>query len=968
MNIWLANVCSISGKSDSSQQRKDHIVDLISKHWPEVVIMVETNHQTEPNILSEFYDNFCTPFSEDKGIIILSKKLLACEKISNLENRGLVVRSKIIKNLTFIGIYCPYYNLRESTVDFILKYQVGEWFIGGDMENFGDQIINFLDHKYWADIDFSRELNGVKSKTEYIGYFYEKPKISTLDKISDHVILNAEICTKWDGIEISFPKQLSRISAICSIKNENSKSFSEILVNWPEKDFKTCISGLIPYKKRTVKIFKKEISLDDISDHVKKSYKREKNKKILNALKNALVSKDLKTVANISAACLRIQRKGKQMLTVLGLTDTNGKIYVGNNAIRLIKEFYGELYNKNGCNEIIEKVPESKIEFNDNIFDKVLKNLSTKKAMGWDQLPDEILKFPRINRILKDYFKEILSNGKVAAYLKFGRICLLSKEKGNSFPQIENTRPIVILSSLYKLIELYWIELAGEILWNHIGLHQMGFRKKCGTQFNIIYLKKWLRSHKKSALIFIDIKKAYDSVIREKLYDLLAFIRVPTDLINLYIELTTNMRIYVSDDEYISYTIGLPQGSCISPVLFNIYYEEALRKINPFTDILLGYADDGVCGNLYENLKNIHKIDEEFNNWDLNLNLKIHPIKTNVLLYYCEKPEKLQYPVVDDFTYLGVKIYNKTSQFTKTFIMKQIRKLACKTGNFYIKMSTLKLSKFAITWWFLSKLFYDQISNLYLEFISISDFVQVTNAQIKKILGVKRGIPQDFVMNLLNINLEITAKKMIEKIRKNCPLEIGENKIGEHINDILLEEKFVAENSYWNYVLTTLDVNINSFYYICSKNWWTKNGKYQCKFCNVNLSLFHLKDFHNGKFPFLNSDEFSWIIEITETFNFKRGLIYRNIEKNVAAKWIKCTVEKLEIIKNEAIQTMSIKVEEMNEKNEEKIKEKKLQNKKKLKSKKESKKICKKRNEENEAQYEKEKSLKKDEDDKIFKN
>lgn len=77
MNVWLANVCSISGKSDASKKRKDRLIDLITNYWPEIIILIETNHQSEPNILPNYYDSFYTPFSSEKGIIILAKKLLA---------------------------------------------------------------------------------------------------------------------------------------------------------------------------------------------------------------------------------------------------------------------------------------------------------------------------------------------------------------------------------------------------------------------------------------------------------------------------------------------------------------------------------------------------------------------------------------------------------------------------------------------------------------------------------------------------------------------------------------------------------------------------------------------------------------------------------------------------------------------------------------------------------------------------
>jgi len=888
MNIWVVNVRSISGKTDESAKRKDHVIDLIQKSWPEAIILIETNHEMEPRILPEFYDNFFTIPSKNKGIIILTKKLLACEKTDSLEDRGLVLKSRIISDFTLIGIYCPYYSLRDSSIEFLQKNQKGFWFIAGDMENYGNFIINNLDRDFWGDFEYSRETpDNKKTKTEYVGYFYEKPKITILEKISDHFLLNCEIHTKWEGLKISFPPQISRISAICSLMNYQSKATSAVLGNWPEVEFKKVITGLIPLQKRELKIYKKEISMNDISTHLSKHYKKIRNTKILCALKTALVSNNLKSVANIASKCLHIQRKGKKSLSVLGITGQDGKINVGDESIKIIKEFYGNLFNKYTK---IDKKEEEKnefvpINFDENSFEEAMERLSFKKAMGYDQTPDEILKIPFIRKHVACFFEKMLKTGKIPQYLKYGRLCLLSKEKGNSFPCIENTRPIIILSCIYKLLELYWFTLNEDIIWNKIGFHQIGFRKKCGTQFNIILLKKSMKETKKSLVLFLDIKKAYDSVIREKLYDLLSYIGIPLEFVLFYKEMTTNMQIFICDNESISYTNGVPQGSCISPMLFNLYYEEALKKVSPFTELLLGYADDVAI--LLKKFTNLNIIQKELKNWDLDFNLIVHATKTEAILFNIENPENLEYPVCEKFVYLGTEIFNKKSQFTKTFIMNQINESAKTIKNLNLKMSTLKMRKLSVIWWYISKLLYKQISNIYLKNIPLDDFVQCANAKIKKLLNIHRSIPHNFVMNLLNIDIKKIAKNICLKIQKNCPTNIGKFFEEEIIVNPNLEKKAFEETHYWNYIMSTLDININSFYTLFQKTWWDAKLKIKCKVCNISLSFFHLEHNHKENYPFLNTDGFLWIKEVAEDFDFKGSLIKRKIGKNEGSKWIK---------------------------------------------------------------------------------
>jgi len=125
INVWVTNVCSISGKTDVSAKRKDFLIDRIKAFWPDFIILVETNHTAEPSILTEIYDNFYIPFCESQGVIILAKKLFGCMQTAYLENRGIVIKSRIIKDFTIIGIYCPYYNLRSSTIEFLKWHHIG---------------------------------------------------------------------------------------------------------------------------------------------------------------------------------------------------------------------------------------------------------------------------------------------------------------------------------------------------------------------------------------------------------------------------------------------------------------------------------------------------------------------------------------------------------------------------------------------------------------------------------------------------------------------------------------------------------------------------------------------------------------------------------------------------------------------------------------------------------------------------
>ena len=173
-----------------------------------------------------------------------------------------------------------------------------------------------------------------------------------------------------------------------------------------------------------------------------------------------------------------------------------------------------------------------------------------------------------------------LSTGNYPDKLKLVKVIPI--HKGGSTHDLNNFRPISLISVFHKIIE----KIIHSRLYNILELHnilygnQFGFRKDNSTIYALMQIteriKESIDNGEFGCGIFIDLRKAFDTVNHDILLLKLEHYGVRDNMLNWFKSYLSNRKQYVylngvsSDIKEIS--CGVPQGSVLGPLLFFIIH------------------------------------------------------------------------------------------------------------------------------------------------------------------------------------------------------------------------------------------------------------------------------------------------------------------------------------------------------------------------------------------------------------
>lgn len=312
----------------------------------------------------------------------------------------------------------------------------------------------------------------------------------------------------------------------------------------------------------------------------------------------------------------------------------------------------------------------------------ILLQLNSSKSPGFDDVPNILLKnLPEkgiqilvsiFNSCIRlNYFPSIFKKAKVVAVLKPNK----PKKSPSSY------RPISLLSNIGKIFEKCIHHRLNEYVSTHnlLAKEQFGFKKEHGTVHQIRRIQNKItlnkRGRKSTGIVLLDIEKAFDTVWHNGLIFKMISMNLPIYLCKIIADFLHNRTFSVSVNNVFSSTknipAGLPQGSILSPILYNLYTSD-FKPTKMFEAAY--YADDTalICTSkltsaLLKKMENSLAVcNKYFSKWKIKIN---HEKTQTIIFPFNKSPKRLAnrqlifngntIDIRKDIKYLGVTLDHK---------------------------------------------------------------------------------------------------------------------------------------------------------------------------------------------------------------------------------------------------------------------------------------------------------------------
>ena len=251
--------------------------------------------------------------------------------------------------------------------------------------------------------------------------------------------------------------------------------------------------------------------------------------------------------------------------------------------------------------------------------------LAIKKATGVDTISAKVLKAgaPVLNSHITSLVNSSITSGVFPDQLKLAQVIPLFKKLDPL--DVKNYRPVSILPIISKVFEKVLSEQLSEYFDNIFHNFLCAFRKGHGCQTTLLrLLEDWKSALDKNyfvAAILMDLSKAFDCLPHDILLCKLTAYGLSTKSVTLLGNYLSNrkqqIRLEGVVSEWADISKGVPQGSILGPLLFNIFINDIFYFIKDGN--LYNYADDNTLSFAHPNydvlISTLEKESDVLINW-----------------------------------------------------------------------------------------------------------------------------------------------------------------------------------------------------------------------------------------------------------------------------------------------------------------------------------------------------------------
>lgn len=697
-------------------KNKNYLELYLNKFSVDICILSEIFNADE-NASSSYVNNyglFCKKRIDNYGgVAILHKKTIKMKKLPFASNLDILIcqTTNLSQNLTIVSVYFPHSvksNVLKTEVSKLLIFLNGKSnvIIGGDFNARCKAYGDVFDTVRGSTVQTLMDSSAFRCVNDGSATFKKNLFDNSFGSVLDLTFTNMSSNFNWNVKNTSIGGSHHR-PILINIDNFTSKqqyflakkhlfkNLSNLKIDSNMNDIQSKLKSTI---KNSTFLITAETKFqtwwnNDITILLRQKEAAEQKFDRYKTTENALSAINAISKFKKAVKCAKNRDKRRKLSDLSQLSNSKSLFRYVKSCKSVFEPQFASKWNTDNneafLRHLSEQVPNNRQTISISIYnnqsanfsmeelDNVLQQKTKPSAAGLDGITYEM-----VNKLSQDSKQHLLNSfnnqwKNCEFFEEWRRIKIVPiPKKGKNLDICTNFRPIALISVLAKILNLMVKQRLNDFLDEHKTLppRSYAYRKHVSTSTCINDILHTINTSKekndKVIVLSMDVSKAYECVDINYLKMILIEINIPLQ-IRLWIINFLCKRTLCMGNSTLNIYNGIPQGSCLSPTLFNLY-TIGLHGLADENTNIFQYADDFillVASHDFDSANNILQI--KTNNMVSllkKLNLDVNVEKTSVM--YVAKGGRrnpnillngVQVNVVKSIKFLGRHIKNSLS-------------------------------------------------------------------------------------------------------------------------------------------------------------------------------------------------------------------------------------------------------------------------------------------------------------------